>query len=147
MIASLRGLLIATVALIFGVLGLTSSVAAVAMPSPAAATFTYHGHNHIAVFTDTTAERGPPTFGDTKRPFVDAVGVPSRGASACSGGSTALSGTTYDDPSDFVLIACATTTTTESVGILDGDAATLDRPSVAANAGRRVPLTCCALAS
>ena len=141
MIASARGLLIAIVALTFGVLGLAASAAAVAVPSSAGATFTYDSHHYIVFLACTTTDRGPPpptTYAHATDP--GAVGRRSRSASARQATGTTALIITYDRPALLEHIDNATPTPDRTTPEPDGDLFSLQRSHAAANsAARAVP--------
>lgn len=109
--------------------------AAVGVPdAPASiATYVYDAHCPSAQFADTALERGPPAA-QALRPTY-AVGLGSRGASACSDGPTPRAVITYDDPAPLVQGAQPTGTTREQAKVADVVSALLDPAGVAANGG------------
>ncbi|MDN5745547.1 MAG: hypothetical protein L0H31_10560 [Nocardioidaceae bacterium] len=137
MIASARGLLIAIVALSFGVLGLAASAAAIAVPSSAGAAFTYDSHDYIAFVACTTTERGPPpTYAHATDP--GAVDRRSRGASARPATGTTALIITYDRPALVAHIDNATATPDRTTPERAGDLFSLQRSHVAAKSADEV---------
>lgn len=105
---------IGLVATIFVILLGGPSAAAVLPPFPEVTAYTYDGHFHSAVSSNTAIERGPPTHEAARALLHDTFDCRSCGVLARLRGGETGNPTTYDESSAVARAASATPTTQDS---------------------------------
>lgn len=132
-----RRIAFSVVVALMALLGFAGPGYAEPVPTPAPAQiYSYDGAPECAVLTADGSERGPPRTRDEVA--YDAVGLWSRGASACSSdGPTPPGVSTYDDPAPLVEVVRSAGTPPQRDRALVADLSSTTPGGVAANTGQK----------